>query len=669
MKKVLVLIAMVGLGFLIAWAFSEDQSQQKAESESLKAEMQQLTTAIGKTEIERDTLKVRMALAEKNRDELQEQVDALTELRNKLQEQVEEFSFSRDQSRQQLDEIIVTRDNLKKQFAELAGSRDNLQQQLDELAASRNQLRRKVGELTMSSNAAIADVQTAQKRIEKLVAMLEGETQTPAEPQAELIVINQEAEDIQPPVIEVGESPTAQSQAIEKPAVLTEPVEPVAISNEAVEPVVVNSEAGEPDVVNSEVVEPEVVSSEAGERPTCHSFNTNRPLIMQGQASTLSWQVSNAERIRIEPEVGPVTALGSRTVKPSAATTYTLIAANNAGESRKTCRIEVGEAHTAQSQAIEKPAVLTEPVEPVAISNEAVEPVVVNSEAGEPDVVNSEVVEPEVVSSEAGERPTCHSFNTNRPLIMQGQASTLSWQVSNAERIRIEPEVGPVTALGSRTVKPSAATTYTLIAANNAGESRKTCRIEVGEAPADQSQAIEQPAVLTEVVEPPVVTSQAVEPAAVISEVSELPTLHSFNTTRPVIMPGQTSTLSWQISNAEKIRIEPEVGPVSALGSRTVKPTATTTYTLIATNKAGDSKLSQKVEVSERINIFSSDSIDSRALLEEYKSSDDSKVLPGQKLPVSEPNATQGKFLGYRARKDESGKFIFIPVYENKQEE
>jgi hypothetical protein len=152
-------------------------------------------------------------------------------------------------------------------------------------------------------------------------------------------------------------------------------------------------------------------------------------------------------------------------------------------------------------------------------------------------------------------------------------------------------------------------------------------------------------------------------------EVDLRPTCHSFNTNRPVIMPGQTSTLSWQVSNAARIRIEPEVGPVSALGSRTVKPSATTTYTLIATNRAGDSKLSQKVEVSERINIFSSDSIGSRVLLEEYKASDDSKVLPGQKPPVSDPNATPGKFLGYRARKDESGKFIFIPVYENKQEE
>ena len=706
MKKALVLISMVGLGFLIAWAVSEDTSQQKAELESLKAEVQQLTTAIGKTEIERDTLKVRTALAEKNRDELQEQVGELAESRDKLQKQVEEFSFSRDQSRQQLAEIIVTRDNLKKQFVELTSSRDKIQEQLDELTTSRNQLRRRVSELTVSCNAAVAEVQNAQKRIRELVAMLEGETQKPSEPQSELIVTNQAAEDIQPPLIEVDRRPalhsfdtnrlrimqgqtstlswhvsnaaniriepevgpvTALGSRNVKPSVTTtytliaannagqsrqtcriEVGEALTVQSQAIEQPDVLTEAVEPAVISSEVVEPAVISSQPGERPTCHSFNTNRPVIMPGQTSTLSWHVSNAASIRIEPEVGPVTALGSRNVKPSVTTTYTLIAANNAGQSRQTCRIEVGEALTVQSQAIEQPAVLTEAVEPAVIS--------------------SEVVEPAVISSQPGESPTCHSFDTNRPVIMPGQTSTISWQVSNAGRIWIEPEVGPVTALGSRNVKPSKTTTYTLIAANKAGQSRQTCRIEVGEAPDVQNQDIEQPGVLAEVVEPPV-TSKIAGLPVVGGQVSKPPTLHSFNTIRPAILPGQTSTLSWQVSNAERIRIEPEIGSVSALGSRTVKPSVTTTYTLIATNRAGDSKLSQIVEVSERINIFSSDSIGSGVLLEEYKASADSKVLPGQKPPVSNPDKALGKFLGYRARKDESGKFVFIPVYENKQEE
>ena len=196
MKKILILICMIGLGFLLALAFSDDHSKQKAELESLKAQVQQLTTDIGKTEIERDTLKVRMELAEKNRDELQEQADKLTESRDKLHEQIQEFNFSRDQSRQQLAEIIVTRDKLKLQLAELTGSRDKLQQQLDELTASRNQLRIRVDDLTMSCETAVADVQIAQKRIEELVALLNGKTQKSAEPQDELMVTNQAAEDI-----------------------------------------------------------------------------------------------------------------------------------------------------------------------------------------------------------------------------------------------------------------------------------------------------------------------------------------------------------------------------------------------------------------------------------------------------------------------------------------
>jgi cell division septum initiation protein DivIVA len=75
------------------------------------------------------------------------------------------------------------------------------------------------------------------------------------------------------------------------------------------------------------------------------------------------------------------------------------------------------------------------------------------------------------------------------------------------------------------------------------------------------------------------------------------PAIYSFATTRPRINAGQSSTLSWQISNADRIRIEPDIGTVGALGSRTVTPLKTTTYTLIATNKAGESRVTRRIEV------------------------------------------------------------------------
>ena len=184
-----------------------------------------------------------------------------------------------------------------------------------------------------------------------------------------------------------------------------------------------------------------------------------------------------------------------------------------------------------------------------------------------------------------------------------------------------------------------------------------TCRIEVGDSPAIQKQESIRPAVFSDVVEPSVINKQ----------LDGRPTCHSFDTTRPRITPGQTAMLSWQVSNADRIRIEPNIGPVSALGSVAVKPSAATTYTLIAANEAGENIQTCRVEVGKNLTT-GSDKIRPRISFEQGPTSGDSKVLSHQKPPVSDPNATLGKFLGYRARKDESGKFIFIPVYENKQE-
>ncbi len=77
----------------------------------------------------------------------------------------------------------------------------------------------------------------------------------------------------------------------------------------------------------------------------------------------------------------------------------------------------------------------------------------------------------------------------------------------------------------------------------------------------------------------------------------ESPAIHSFATTRPRINAGQSSALSWRVSNADRVRIEPDIGAVGALGSRTITPLKTTTYTLIATNQAGESRVTRRIEV------------------------------------------------------------------------
>lgn len=75
------------------------------------------------------------------------------------------------------------------------------------------------------------------------------------------------------------------------------------------------------------------------------------------------------------------------------------------------------------------------------------------------------------------------------------------------------------------------------------------------------------------------------------------PTINNFNATPSNIMPGQSSTLAWSVSNASSISIEPAVGPVGPNGSRIVSPTETTSYEISATNDFGVSNRSVLVTV------------------------------------------------------------------------
>jgi len=88
-----------------------------------------------------------------------------------------------------------------------------------------------------------------------------------------------------------------------------------------------------------------------------------------------------------------------------------------------------------------------------------------------------EITEPPKV--EDIKAPTIHSFASARTRVDRGQSATLTWHVSNASDIRIEPGVGSVSALGSTNVKPRQTTTYTLTAINDGGQTVETYTIEV----------------------------------------------------------------------------------------------------------------------------------------------------------------------------------------------
>lgn len=75
------------------------------------------------------------------------------------------------------------------------------------------------------------------------------------------------------------------------------------------------------------------------------------------------------------------------------------------------------------------------------------------------------------------------------------------------------------------------------------------------------------------------------------------PTVSYFAAEPDSVNAGQPSQLRWSVNDATSVEIDNTIGPVSPSGRRAVYPTATTTYTLNATNAGGSSTASVTVTV------------------------------------------------------------------------
>lgn len=75
------------------------------------------------------------------------------------------------------------------------------------------------------------------------------------------------------------------------------------------------------------------------------------------------------------------------------------------------------------------------------------------------------------------------------------------------------------------------------------------------------------------------------------------PTVSYFAAEPDSINSGQPSQLRWSVTDATSVEIDNSVGTVSPSGRRAVYPTATTTYTLTATNSGGSTTASATVTV------------------------------------------------------------------------
>lgn len=86
--------------------------------------------------------------------------------------------------------------------------------------------------------------------------------------------------------------------------------------------------------------------------PTVHAFTADPTTVRTGEPSTLSWAVTGATSLVIEPGLGDVTGASRAVVNPTATTTYTLTASNSAGADSDEVTVSVDDTITVEGRAI-----------------------------------------------------------------------------------------------------------------------------------------------------------------------------------------------------------------------------------------------------------------------------------------------------------------------------
>lgn len=159
--------------------------------------------------------------------------------------------------------------------------------------------------------------------------------------------------------------------------------------------------------------------------------------------------------------------------------------------------------------------------------------------------------------------PRIHYFESDIETRRSSDPVTLRWKTSDTYKLTIVPEIGDVSSEGQVKVFPSQETVYRLSATDYNGQSvieNLTIQVEFRKAIIKYFSA----------------------------SVSHLPA-------------GQSTTLVWHVSHAEKVYISPDIGEVDPQGLIVVNPNQSITYELEAYNEMGQLATAKcKIKVGQR---------------------------------------------------------------------
>lgn len=315
------------------------------------------------------------------------------------------------------------------------------------------------------------------------------------------------------------------------------------------------------------------VSVTVRKAPQIASFTATPNPIDVGQCSTLSWNTTDADHVTLDPGFGEVLRNGSRSVCPTATTTYTLTAFS-AGNKTITQNVQVTvNQPKALSFTADASDLCPSNCTTLRWSTGSAVRVVISPDIGEVPLEGSRQVcptstttyiltafaaspgQPATLSVTVTVKalPTITQFSADRYSISAGQSATLSWKTEGADTVTLSSPGQEVRPNDSMIVTPTSTQRYDLIAKNGCSQVTQSITIYV---------------------------------------TTPLPGISSFTATPPSCLKGQCSQLNWQVNNAQNVSLtDGRTGDVKIVTGQSmlqVCPPESTTYTLRACNSAGE---------------------------------------------------------------------------------
>lgn len=311
-----------------------------------------------------------------------------------------------------------------------------------------------------------------------------------------------------------------------------------------------------------------IVGDCLGEPPVVISFGAEPDEICNGESINLSWEVAGADNVSIEPRLFEVDAAGSQIVFPRNNTTYRLTAINPDGNATVDLNVTVEDCIAIGKFQASPEKICKGENATLRWMVFGAENVTIDNGIGEVNSTGSIEVSADenttyTLTAVNGTRnvktpltlavdlscPSIESFESDRPEIILGSNATLSWNVTNADHVSINNGVGEFGLEGSVQVSPNSNITYTLNATNG---------------------------------------SNSVVMERIINVSVKFPEIIDFTATPGSIVRGTTATLSWNVTGADRVSIDHDIGMVDNSGKREVIGEESTNYILTAGNASGN---------------------------------------------------------------------------------